>query len=159
MPFTINGTTGINLGTQPLTGSLPDANAPSGSVIQVVSAVTTSSFTSSGSQVTVLEASITPSSTSNRIAVMYATGITDNNAGTRDLFIRIRRGGSSGSAFSVFNTGNAQYFWSESRIQIPTSMQILDSPATTSNTTYGVYLLGNTVNITGCSLVLMEIAG
>ena len=138
---------------------LADANMAPGSVLQVVSAVTTSSFTSSGSQVTVLEASITPSSTSSRIAVMYATGITDNNVGTRDLFIRIRRGGSSGAVFSVFSTGNTQYFWSESRVQTPTSMQILDSPATTSNTTYGVYLLGNTVNITGCSLVLMEIAG
>jgi hypothetical protein len=142
-----------------LTGILPDANAPSGSVIQVVSAITTSSFTSSGSQVTVLEASITPSSTSSRIVVMYATGMTDNIAGTRDLFIRIRRGGSSGAVFSVFDTSNTQYFWSTSRIQVSTSMQVLDSPATTSSTTYGVYLLGNTVNITGCSLVLMEIAG
>lgn len=44
MPFVINGSTGINLGTQPLQGVLPDANAPSGSVIQVVSANVTGNF-------------------------------------------------------------------------------------------------------------------
>jgi hypothetical protein len=75
MAFTINGTTGIDLGTQPLTGSLPDANAPSGSVIQVVSdngnkgtVITSStSYTDLGYSVT-----ITPVSSSNKLLVMWS---------------------------------------------------------------------------------------
>lgn len=151
MPLILSGDTGPSF--------VQRAAMPSGAVLQVVSAITTSSFTSAGSQVTVLEASITPSSTSSRIAVLFSTGMTDNIAGTRDLFVRIRRGGSSGTIFSVFDATTTQYFWSTSRIQVPTSTQAVDSPATTTSTTYGVYLLGNTVTIQGCSLILMEIAG
>lgn len=73
MSFTINGTTGINLATQPLTGTLPDANAPSGSVIQVVSAnITGGGSTTSGSFInTNLTASITPTASGNKILVLF----------------------------------------------------------------------------------------
>ena len=74
MPFTINGTTGINLGTQPLTGSLPDANAPSGSVLQVVYAtisIPSEVALGSGGSYTTSTVSITPTFSNSTIAFFH----------------------------------------------------------------------------------------
>jgi hypothetical protein len=159
MPFTINGTTGIDLGTQPLTGSLPDANAPVGSVIQVVQgtyttqqSTTSTSFVASG-----VAASITPSSSSNKVLVEVSmNGVTT----TGGCFYTIYRdatnlGSGSNSCFAVV---------SASAGDAPLSMRFLDSPATTSSTTYTVYYKVNTgtgyTTPQGVSIVtLSEIAG
>lgn len=156
MPFTINGTTGINLGTQPLTGSLPDANAPSGSVIQVVSTTKTDTFSSNVNgfvDVTGLSATITPTSASSRIMVFVTTVIGSTTLGwwvgarvLRDS-TPILIGATAGSRASVFgshvnsnNTNDARNI----------STQGIDSPNTTSAVTYKVqaYAEGTGTNVT-----------
>jgi hypothetical protein len=142
MAFTINGTTGIDLGTQPLTGSLPDANAPSGSVIQVVQTVKTDTFsTTSGSlvDVTGMSVSITPTSASNKILVMvHVVGGINPSGG--NISFQLQRNGTavyvgdaSGSRLQGFQGGNSDVSWTLSFTPI-----YLDSPSTTSAVTYKI---------------------
>jgi hypothetical protein len=80
-----------------LTGQVPDANAPSGSVIQVVQGSLASGTwsTTSGSFVdTGLVANITPSSTSNKVLVIF-TGTIDTNQSVCAAVCSIYRNGSS----------------------------------------------------------------
>jgi hypothetical protein len=139
MPFVINGTTGINLGTQPLTGSLPDANAPSGSVIQVVQAKTTTdtNITSSSFVDTTLTASITPSSSSSKILVMVTQcyllyGQTNELAGEINI---VRNSTQLISTPNVpgLNVATAS---GAAWVRGTWAMNFLDSPATTSSVTY-----------------------
>jgi hypothetical protein len=143
MSFTINGTTGINLGTEPLTGSLPDANAPSGSVIQVVSATKTDTFStvSSGSwvDVTGLSVSITPTNSSNKILVLYDTMIGPQDTGffriVRDS-TAIKQGDSAGGR--VQTTVGSISPGANNDKSAPASGNYLDSPSTTSSITYKI---------------------
>jgi hypothetical protein len=139
MPFTINGTTGINLSTQPLTGSLPDANAPSGSVIQVVSVINNTRFTTTSTSFVAdnLQASITPTSATSKILVLVSSNGNNNNTSTYDLVYTLYRGAT--------NLGGATYGFgwvsaTAQRIEVPISIVYLDSPNTTSSTTYGTYI-------------------
>jgi hypothetical protein len=146
MSFTINGTTGINLGTQPLTGSLPDANAPSGSVIQVVSTTKTDTFSMTSAtytSVTGLSVSITPSSTSSKILIIV--GMTCGISSDGVIFTRLTRNGTAidvgDAAGSRTQATTATYTGGSASIVyqlLPQNMNFLDSPATTSSTTYGV---------------------
>ena len=115
-----------------LTGQVPDANAPSGSVIQAVSAttatvvqITTGSWTDTG-----LSASITPSSASNRILVLVSArhfsqpGTTQRVGLLRNatLIYALDRFGLTDTS----TAGSGDYFVAS----------VLDSPATTSAITY-----------------------
>lgn len=134
MAFTINGTTGINLATQPLTGSLPDANAPSGSVIQVVQGTltTTASTTSSTYIASGLTATITPSSASNKIIVMVNGGKCYISASQYIPCTLYRNGSEIGaSARYVVGEGNP--------VGTNHSFCYLDLPSTTSAVTYAIY--------------------
>jgi hypothetical protein len=138
MAFTISGTSGINLGTQPLTGSLPDANAPSGSVVQVVNNTLTgnSSTTSTSFVSSFLTATITPSNSANKILVIArGIGLISTSSG-RTVYTIYRNstnlGNDAGFGF-IGETTNA-YF----------TVSTLDSPSTTSATTYTVYYRVNT---------------
>jgi hypothetical protein len=141
-----------------LTGQVPDANAPSGSVIQVVTNSTTSLITSSGSEVTILTQSITPLSASSKFFIIANSTYIDNNAGGRDMQIRFKRNSTvlsidTATAYTYYNYGGTQ-------IQNPFNGMFLDSPATTSAITYGVFLYSNSATaISGCQLIIMEIAG
>lgn len=187
MTVIINGTTGIDtvqdgiitnakiasMAATKLTGQVPDANAPSGGVIQVVSAVygTRQSFSTSGGGVyydTGLTASITPSSASNKILIivsaMHQTSYTGNgNCGSA---LSLKRNSTRitdpiGDHMPVTNIENSA----------PTgSINYLDSPATTSPTTYTVAVstIGNSQTVYfngtysqtgfGATITLMEIA-
>ena len=70
MTIVLNGSVGIP--TSSLSGVIPDANAPSGSVVQVVSAYTgnTTSTSSTSPIDTDLSASITPNSSNNKIIIL-----------------------------------------------------------------------------------------
>jgi hypothetical protein len=182
MPFTINGTTGIDLGTQPLTGSLPDANAPSGSVIQVVSTTKTDKFTHSSTTfttVTGLTASITPTSSSSKILVLINVQ-GSQEVGVNDGFVAIYRdstaigvGDADGSrTINSFVLMTNATGWAASG-----SMTTLDSPNTTSGITYSVKVAArnsgtvyinrsqsnsdatNGAGSMASSITLMEIAG
>lgn len=137
MSFTINGTTGINLGTEPLTGSLPDANAPSGSVIQVVQYVHANQGSASSSSSTYadtgLSVSITPSSSSSKILVVVHQGGCSKENNNTGLNYRLVR--NSTVIQLILEAGFYNGSTAQDRFNIVSAMY-LDAPATTSAVTY-----------------------
>lgn len=177
---TTNGTVyvpGGALGT-PASGTLtnctgyPASALPTGSVLQVVQS-SYSTFTSSSSSTyadTGLSASITPSSSSNKILVFASmVGVGKYNGNTKVGLMLVR----NSTNIENFSTETASSGWnSTTQVDVgTTSCVILDSPATTSSTTYKVQLASsgnvsytfiNNVNGSpeiGCTLTLMEIKG
>ena len=151
---------------------IADAGMPSGAVLQVVQTVKTDDFSTSSSSfvdLTGLSAAITPLSTSSKVLVDVRIGGYDCSAASAALFNIVRDDTtlSTGTA----GTGTACTF----AITINTdrgenaSMCLLDSPSTTSATTYKIQMrsFGNTIDInkrTGIhsnisTLTLTEIAG
>ena len=146
-------------GANAITGTIPTSVAPGqGKVLQVVSDNTTSAFsTSSQSFVTTGQsASITPSSTSSKILILFDVRVATLAANT-GLTFEIRRGGTAVATNSMYTatvSGNLTTMGNTS---------VLDTPNTTSATTYEVFLketaLAGTVNFSERRLHLMEIAG
>jgi len=136
------------------------SNFGAGAVLQVVHAISTSSFTSAGSQTTCLEVNITAAASTNKLVILYNSGFTDNLGAGQDGFAEIRRGGSSGTILPLYNASHTQYFWGQSRNQWPTTALVIDTSLSTSATTYGLYLKNSTGSCTmnGCSMILMEVA-
>lgn len=146
-------------GTVLTTGNQSDF--PAGSVLQVVHVdgpASTVSKTGAGS-LTVLSAAITPSSTSNKVLVMgtaYAAGVGGSNTW---LQIQILRGATNlkngpYQGISLANQGSAL------------ATNHLDSPSTTSSTTYNINIERGSSGTNGwdaganrSSITLMEIAG
>jgi hypothetical protein len=125
-----------------LSGRVPAANAPLGSVIQVVQAIKTDTFTASSStfvNITGMSATITPSSTTSKILVAISVAQTSNNQNFSTAF-RITRNG------SAIGVGNAAGSRLQSNFQGTTvgsgdhlntyAYSYLDSPASTSALTY-----------------------
>jgi hypothetical protein len=123
-----------------------------GTILQVVSAVKTDTFSTTSTSftgVTGLSATITPSSTASKILVLLDANISITNGVTGiACFYRITGGnsttfvgGAAGNrirslgAYGVTGT-NASEFNFGSRSQMKASGVFLDSPATTSATTY-----------------------
>ena len=179
MTFVVDGTNGLTFNdatTQASTatnasnissGTLGKARLPTGSVLQVVSFSNgTQLATSSASWVaTSLTASITPLFSTSKILIMALGGTVDNNPGTNSqCYLSIFRN-------SATNLGNANYGIVETytsgstRIQVNGTLGYLDSPATTSATTYTVYMKTNAAatcyyNVDGTisTIVLQEIS-
>ena len=119
-----------------------------GSILQVVSTTKTDTFSASVAagglvSVTGFSASITPSSTSSKILVFVAI---DGNASTADghVAFRLMRGGSpvgvgdtAGSRTSL-TASQTPAFASDNTAIANAMKQFLDTPATTSSTTYSV---------------------
>lgn len=185
----VAGTTVLSLpattGTLITTGStgqvIPKAALPTGSVLQVASTLKQDTFTTTSTSytdVTGLSVSITPTSSSSKILVTAVISLVNTNSGgynTRGVIIRdstiIGAGTPSGSRPA------ASFFLNQTtaRLPVPMSMTVLDSPNTTSATTYkiqiatesgGTAAVGRTyddsdsVNIPrfACSITVMEIA-
>ena len=160
---------------------LTSTNPKAGNIIQVLqSTFTAATSTSSTSLVdTGLSVSITPSSTSNKILIMYAlymsvneneySGSTSIVRGSTEIFIGDAISSSRrASAFMWPNSGRDPHF---------VGHQFLDSPSTTSATTYKiqfrsnytsqtVYIGRSTIGVasdshstTPASLTVMEVAG
>jgi len=158
---------GTNTLTLPAsTGTIvTDNTMPTGSVLQVVNAsYTTTVSTASATMVTTgLTASITPSSISSKILVIANV----NGAGTAATF--------TGVKVQLYKDASAiltpQYYASYSTTSTDTQVNVpvcyLDSPATTSSTTYTMYFNRNTgsgtvsvqTNNSASTITLMEIAG
>ena len=195
MPIAINGSgtvTGISVGGLPdgiVDADMLAANAVTagklasgvgGKILQVSqSTFTAATSTSSTSLVdTGLSVSITPSSTSNKILIMYAlymsvneneySGSTSIVRGSTEIFIGDAISSSRrASAFMWPNSGRDPHF---------VGHQFLDSPSTTSSTTYKiqyrsnytsqtVYIGRSTIGVasdshstTPASLTVMEVA-
>ena len=129
--------------------------AGGGKVLQVVSTTKTDTFTTSSASwtdLTGLTVSITPSSTSSEILVSYDIGMSNTNS-TYRAYARLVRG-STGIAVGD-SAGSRQQCTSMMRpaannAYAQSSITYLDSPATTSATTYKVQIgsfNGNTVTV------------
>jgi len=164
--------TNKSIATTQLTGRVPAANAPLGSVIQVVQSVKTdtASTTSTGfGDVSGLSVAITPSSASSRILVLLQLGGIGNTSNAirfnilrNSTLIAQPDSGSFASTVNVFPGGGTGIFNS--------GICWLDSPSTTSSTTYKVQWAvdagtgvlnrhtGNTNYNSVSSITVMEIA-
>ena len=171
-------------GANAITGTLPAANindtsignitalpaGVGGKVLQVVSANKTNSFTTTStafSDVTGLSVSITPSSSSNKILIIVTLYM---SAEVSPLQAKLFRGESTELQFvqdypvasNTYSTGSS------------VNMSILDTPSTTSATTYKVQIAssnnGNNAKVNGrwdsgsadigdSTITVMEIAG
>lgn len=158
-----------------------------GSILQVVQGILTSTVSSSVGQNAMvsigLSASITPSNSANKILIMVTLGGVSGNVDTTHGWKIMRNtstdtliGDSAGNRTRVFAQNGHPYSgnnWRGSEV----SMAYVDSPATTSSTTYTVFGGGNQsatwyVNRTGrdndganedsraaSSIILMEVSG
>ena len=153
------------------TASLPALGAaqmPTGSVLQVVYATAHSEVSTSSSSYVAspLTATITPSSTSSKILVSYSGSFYHYSA--VQVSSTIYRGSTDIAAIGS-NYGIMRSWQQSSRGFFPHQGQILDSPNTTSATTYTVYVKKNsgeytidfpTASVhTFPSITLMEVAG
>jgi hypothetical protein len=138
-------TSGAGIAATALSGQVPDANAPSGSVIQVVQTVKSDVFSSTSTSftdITGLSATITPISASSKILVLV--GLTAGSTPVNILFdFRLRRGstdiflGNSRSGYTSVSVGGGRGIYDTNGANT-FPINFLDSPNTTSSTTYSV---------------------
>ena len=177
----VAGTTVLTLPA--VTGTILTTTSPkAGNVIQVVNTTKTDVFTTTSTSfvdVTGLSATITPTSASSKILVCVSFCMSANSGGGYPISQVVRNstaiyvGDAAGSRTPALS--NATGFNADNAFLVPTSAQFIDSPATTSATTYKLQALqtaGNTTRIgatgddanfssrirTASSIVLMEIA-
>jgi hypothetical protein len=154
-------------GTNGLTFNNATTQASAGSVIQVVNATYATQSTTTGTSAvdTGLTATITPKfSTSKILVLMMNNGRTQNTAGTySSSYFDMVRGSTLLQEIRFQNTTS---YSGEITLVSNINMQYLDSPATTSATTYKMQMYSNAVGITtySCingnvaSITLLEIA-
>ena len=160
-----------NLGT-PSAINLSNATAlakvalPTGSVLQVVtSTATTNTTTTSTSYVTTnLSISITPTSATSKVLVLHQ-GMVNTQGSGYWCFYTLYRGGTNLYAAGSQSAAGGIYINGGTDNHSPSSIVCLDSPATTSSTTYTIYVKSNTgssvrYNADGwvTNMVAMEIA-
>ena len=124
-----------------------------GKVLQVVQATKTDASSWSASQTRVdtgLSASITPSSASNKILILWQLNIGYDNS-LNQWFIHLDRGGTeinlgdaAGSKKRANSTHNVYSGTAQDFMAVTTSGMFLDSPSTTSSTTYKLQHSGAT---------------
>tara|TARA_B100001939_G_C16893891_1_gene596683 strand:- start:359 stop:898 length:540 start_codon:yes stop_codon:yes gene_type:complete len=135
--------------------TVPSAKMPAGSILQVKTATKTASqsnaSSNSFSDITDLSQSITPRSTSSKILILCNISMSSATDATGRSFRFIRGsthigGGSEGSRKSVSFFGSPMS--ADSNMAGTTSMHFLDSPNTTSATTYKVQMTGYNSGVT-----------
>jgi hypothetical protein len=135
-----------------LTGTIAAARLPAGSVLQVVNATyavetqnNTSTFADTG-----LSASITPTSSSSKILILISHGSNFKNASnaSNSLGMQLVRGSTNIASFgrSLLYTGSAIANYGS------ISYCYLDSPATTSSTTYKTQFKNEDSNTSGVAV-------
>lgn len=141
----------LSMAGSKLTGTqvIPKATLPTGSVLQVVSTVKTDTFTTtSGSYVDVtgLSVSITPTSATSKILVLFQINGSQEVGAGRTSF-KLLRGSTVIDAGDVAGSRTPALGGFSSIDQsvpsAPVSGSFLDSPATTSNTTYKIQVAMN----------------
>jgi hypothetical protein len=152
-----------------VSGYVPYANLPTGSVLQVVTASTQASVltTSTTFVSTGLTATITPKFATSKILVIASVQGIQKNAGNA----------ATGAMLSLYKNGSsilsnyAQYIGYNNTSSInlvgSNSLNYQDSPATTSATTYAIFVatsvsgqtVGVNVDYDTSTITLMEIAG
>jgi hypothetical protein len=159
---------GVPSATNITTGTLPSAQLPAGSVLQVVAASYTSVASNSTTSFidTGLTASITPTKSSSKILILVTQcGLEKSNGNSQNCIdLSLFRGATQLASTGAYGL----YQNSTTVITLPSgSIFYLDSPATTSSTTYktqfkntlaasAVYV--NSGGAPASTIVLMEIA-
>ena len=160
MPIAINGSgtvTGISVGGLPdgivdtdmlAAGAVTAPKRGAGAILQVVQTFKNDSFSTTSTSyvdITGFSVTITPSSTSNKILLLNFAGIsTDGNSSLQ--YINLLRGSTAIAQPSV-STGfssTATMFPQSISNMISWSYSFLDSPSTTSSTTYKWQIKGYT---------------
>jgi hypothetical protein len=148
MAITLNGTgsisgltSGAGIAATALSGQVPDANAPSGSVIQVVNVTYNTVVTSTSTSYadTGLTASITPTSASSKILIIVAQPINVFASSSKaECATKLLRNSTDLNAQTSNRNANAVEASGASFVQTGHyySTSYLDSPATTSSVTY-----------------------
>jgi hypothetical protein len=162
MTLIVDGTSGL---------TFPDTSvqASAGKVIQVVQANYSTEVTTSGTTfvTTGLTASITPKYSTSKILVIANIGDAYSGSGARNSVYTLYRGSTNISpAGTALLNGFATVRSDAGALQTPAGMSFLDSPATTSSTTYAVYMAnfssgfvtGAQLNGAVSTMTLMEIA-
>ncbi len=152
MPITIAGSgtiTGLSQGGLPANSvTAATCNFSPGKILQVkftekTNPWTTTQGNSSGyADIDDLTVSITPASTSNKILVAYRVYASGDG---QVFYFRLCRGstfigGPSGTSSSGANWNANGHMWHDDTFQEVQSFQYLDSPSTTSSTTYKVQM-------------------
>jgi len=185
MAIVLDGTSGITTPALDSTARFASADMPLGSVLQVVSTTKTNVFSTSSASfvdITGFSATITPTSATSKIFVVVSMGLIGAVGGYMGSFALVRGatnlgfGNALGSAKQVtFNSYGLSF---DANSSTNAGYSYLDSPSTTSSTTYKVQVCqanttvtqtlyinstsstANTYNQTGSSTItLMEIAG
>jgi hypothetical protein len=138
------------------------STASAGTVLQVVSATTSTSFstTSTSFVTTSFSASITPSSASSKVLVQTLGGVFRTPSGVQG-YLTIYRGATN---LGDTNRGLQQVGGQTGQCDFPIGIGFLDSPSTTSSTTYTIYIRASSSTVTfqvdaaTCTLLLQEIA-
>jgi hypothetical protein len=166
----VSGTTTLTLPTTSGTvlTSASNTGFPAGSVLQVVSATTTTTTTTTSTSYvdTALSASITPSSSSNKVLVIVTGNLQVNDLGNvyGDGFANITRSSTELTVTRIaINFGSTA--WNDYISSVPLSY--LDSPSTTSSTTYKVRIATSNSSVvypgggsnSAATITLMEIKG
>lgn len=134
--------TNKNIDAGQLTGSIARARMPTGSIVQIVTANKTDTFSTSSTtytDLTGLSVSITPTSSSNKILVFFQVVATGQNVNYAQIVrnstaIGIGDAASNRVQATVGNMNRA----GDSNLAFSFSNMYLDSPATTSATTYKI---------------------
>lgn len=143
-------TTGTFSGAVTATSFSGDGSAltgvSAGKILQVVSTEKTDQFTTTSTSfvdVTGMSASITPSSTSNKILVFFTVGLVGNSSSGQFSYAKLVRdstdisigdaAGTTGRLRTGTGTGGDQTYENG-----PLTIHVLDSPSTTSATTYKI---------------------
>jgi len=137
MALILNGDTGITYPVATATGSATQASA--GRVLQVVFATTSTdtTITSTSFTDTTLSASITPSSSTSKILVLVTQSyLLYREAASVSAGMQIVRGSTSIIASQFTPALNAALNGTSAFVRGTWAMNYLDSPATTSSTTY-----------------------
>ena len=140
---TINGASAGSSGTI-LTTTSPKA----GNVIQVVSTTKTDTFSMTGAtfvDITGLSATITPTSATSKIFVIVNFGVSSSGTSGLNTYNLVRGSTNiSQPATSPAFTGTMIGYLDLGDNILPVGFNFLDSPATTSATTYKVQMKANT---------------
>jgi hypothetical protein len=149
-------------------GTLPTARLPAGTVLQVVGATYATTVTSSSTTAVSsgLTATITPTSSSSKIYVMVIIPMRRNAASGVDYGITVSLFRNGSGLFTPMTNMGYSYTVANMAISWLVGFNYLDSPATTSATTYAMYFNAATTGMSCSSCVdsnpatitLMEIA-
>jgi hypothetical protein len=151
--------------TLPTTGGTVRTTTTPGTILQVVQGTLSSqaSTTSTSYVTTGMSASITPSSSSNKILILVTGMLATSNG--KQVCATIYRNSTDLAASA---RGFMQLYNGAGELQTGVSANYLDSPATTSSITYTVYMKNVSAqsqtcywayDSVTCSIILQEIAG